>query len=114
MIPLNCAHLEWLGDYQPTIFAYICSVFNEFDLQSLINYCIALEEVFQGCVNPLGCGNFHCCERVYFILITAIGKHFIHVKAACLRWCAGFNSYTNGAQMISIAAGSIPLVPHQA
>jgi hypothetical protein len=25
-----------------------------------------------------------------FVLITAIGKHFIHVKAVCLCWCAGF------------------------
>jgi hypothetical protein len=39
--------LEWLGDNQPNIFAYTCSVFNEFDLQSLINYCIALKEVLQ-------------------------------------------------------------------
>ncbi len=61
MILFNCAHLEWLGDNQPTIFAYTCRVFNEFDLQSLINYCIALEEVLQGCICLLGCGNFHCC-----------------------------------------------------
>ncbi len=48
MIPLNSTHLEWLGDKQPTIFADTSSVFIEFDLQSLINYCIALKEVIQG------------------------------------------------------------------
>jgi hypothetical protein len=47
MIPFDCTHLEWLGDNQPTIFAYTYSVFNEFDIQSLINYCIALKEVLQ-------------------------------------------------------------------
>ncbi len=39
---------------------------------------------------PVGLLQFHCCWRVYFILITAICKHFIHVKAVGLRWCAGF------------------------
>ncbi len=48
MIPLNCTHLDWLEDYQPTIFADTGRVLNEFDLQSLINYCIVLKEVFQG------------------------------------------------------------------
>ncbi len=36
-------------------------VFNELDLQSLINYCIALKGVLQGGVSFLGFCNFHCC-----------------------------------------------------
>ena len=89
-VPFNCMHLEWLGDNQPTIFADTSCVLTEFDLQSLINYCIALKEVFQGCIDPLGCCNFRCCKRVYFVLITAICKqYFIHVKAVGLHWCAG-------------------------
>ncbi len=50
MIPFNCTHLEWLGDNQLTIFADTSRVLNEFDLQSLINYCIALKEVLQECI----------------------------------------------------------------
>jgi hypothetical protein len=53
--------LEWLGDNQLTIFADTSCILNEFDLQSLINYCIALKEVLQGCIGPLGCCNFRCC-----------------------------------------------------
>ncbi len=37
---------------------------NDDDDDTLIFYsidCIALKEVLQGCVNPLGCGNFHFC-----------------------------------------------------
>ena len=48
MISFNCMHMEWLRDDQPTIFAGTSSVLNEFDLQSLINYGIALKKVFQG------------------------------------------------------------------
>jgi hypothetical protein len=61
MIPFNCTDLEWLGDDQPTIFANTSCVFNEFDLQPLINYCIALKEVLQGCISPLCCRDFCCC-----------------------------------------------------
>jgi hypothetical protein len=45
VIPFICTHLEWLGDNQPTIFADKSRVLNEFDLQSLINYCIALNSL---------------------------------------------------------------------
>jgi hypothetical protein len=63
MIPFNCTHLEWLGDNHPTIFSDTSCVLNELDLdlQSLINYCIVLKEVFQGRVSPLGFCNIHCC-----------------------------------------------------
>ncbi len=39
---------------------------------------------------PVGLKQFHCWERVYFTLITAIHKHFIHVKTVGLCWRAGF------------------------
>jgi hypothetical protein len=60
VIPFDCMHLEWLGYNQPTIIADTSSVLNELDLQSLINYCIALKEVLQGCISPLSFCNFLC------------------------------------------------------
>jgi hypothetical protein len=60
-IPSDGTQVERLGDNQQTIFADTSHVLNEFDLQSLINYCIALKEVFQGQVSPLGFCNFRCC-----------------------------------------------------
>ncbi len=59
VIPFNCTHFEWLGDNQPTIFADTSRVLNELDLQSLVNYRIALKEVSQGCISPLGFCNLH-------------------------------------------------------
>jgi hypothetical protein len=79
--PYDCTHLEWLGDDVPTIFADTSKGFNKFDLQSLINYCIALKEVFQGRVSLLRFCNFLCCQMVYFVLFAVISKHFIHMKA---------------------------------
>jgi hypothetical protein len=77
-------HLERLGDNQPAIVADTSCVLNELDLQFLINYCIALKEVLQGHVSPLGFCNLLGYWRVYFILVTAICKHFIHEKAVGL------------------------------
>jgi hypothetical protein len=88
VIPFDRTYLEWLGDNQLTIFVDTRSVLNEFDLQSLINYCIALKEVFQGCISPLSFCDFRCCQRVLFVLFAAISKHFIHMKAVSFRWRA--------------------------
>ncbi len=63
-------HLEWLGDDQPTIFADTSRVFNEFDLQSLINYCIALKEVPQGCIGPLGGSIANGAQKISIVVCS--------------------------------------------
>jgi hypothetical protein len=88
VVPFDRMHLKWLGDNQQAIFADAISVLNEFDLQSLINYCIALKEVFQRRVSLLSFCNFLCCQGVCFVLFAAISKHFIHMKAVSFSWCA--------------------------
>ncbi len=65
MIPLNCVHLEWLGDIQPTIFADTSCVLNEFDLQSLINYCSALKGCFRDTSACWGAAGFAVGEGIF-------------------------------------------------
>ncbi len=90
MIPLNCMHLKWLGDDQPTIFADTSCVLNEFDLQSLINCCIALLE---GIFHPHHCDlqTLHSCEssglhwHADFIVATPmVHKRFPSLQAQFL------------------------------
>jgi hypothetical protein len=89
MIPFDCTHLERLGDNQPTIFADTSCVLNELDLQSLINYCIALKEEFQRRISLLGFCNFLFFRGYISSSSLQFCKHFIHVKAIGLRWHAG-------------------------
>ena len=63
-------HLEWLGDEQLTIFADTSHVLNEFDLQSLINYCIALKEVFQGYISPLGISDTNSLAATQIMILS--------------------------------------------
>jgi hypothetical protein len=60
----------------------------------LLQFPLLLEGIFHPC---------HCNPQ-----------YFIHVKAVLTLVCWSHCSYVNSTQMISIAARSIPLVPHQA
>jgi hypothetical protein len=106
-------YLEWLGDNQPAIFAHTSCVLNELDLQSLINYCIALKEVLQGRISPLGFCNFLLLEGIFQPLHCDLQTLHSYESSRLALACCSCCSYANGAQMISIVACSIPLVPHQ-
>jgi hypothetical protein len=81
VMTFNCMHLEWLRDNRPTIFADISSVLNESDLQSFINHCILLKEVFQGSHQLVELLQFLLLLEGIFCLFAAIWKHFIHWNA---------------------------------
>ena len=104
-------HLEWLGDNQLTIFVDTSHSLNELDLQSLINYCIALKKVLQGLVGLL---QFPLMlEGIFYPPHCNSQKLHSYESSRLALVCCSCFSYANSVQMISIIARSIPLVPHQ-
>jgi hypothetical protein len=86
----HCTLLEWLGYDQPSFFADTFSVLNKLDFQSFINDCVALIAMFEFCVCFLGFCKLCYCERVYFVILTAIGTHLVQMSISGVALATAF------------------------